>query len=160
MLVSILENDGYKVLAVEEGAGAVVAAASFKPDLALLDAGLPGIGGADVACRLRQSSDLPIMFVTAADSAAAIHDAFKLGADDYIVKPFDPGELSWRVRAVLRRSGHAVAHAWECGDLVVDEGAAPSRGLARPYARNASKLLVRCTEETTPDLAARAESER
>jgi DNA-binding response OmpR family regulator len=46
-----------------------------------------------------------------------------VGADDYILKPFDPEELSWRVRAVLRRSGHAVAQIWECGDLVVDEGA-------------------------------------
>ncbi|MFN2506600.1 MAG: response regulator transcription factor [Acidimicrobiales bacterium] len=45
-----------------------------------------------------------------------------MGADDYIVKPFDPEELSWRVRAVLRRAGIAVAQVWECGDLLVDEG--------------------------------------
>ncbi len=44
-----------------------------------------------------------------------------MGADDYILKPFDPEELSWRVRAVLRRSGHVVTQAWECGDLVLDE---------------------------------------
>ncbi|MDQ1442222.1 MAG: two-component system, OmpR family, response regulator, partial [Acidimicrobiaceae bacterium] len=48
---------------------------------------------------------------------------FKMGADDYIVKPFDPEELSWRVQAVLRRAGHPVSQIWECGDLVVDEGA-------------------------------------
>ena len=123
LLVAILEADGYKVLAVEDGSAALSAAAHFKPDVALLDVGLPGITGADVARRLRQSSDIPIIFVTAADSAEEIHGGFKMGADDYIVKPFDPEELSWRVRAVLRRSGHAVAQVWECGDLVVDERA-------------------------------------
>jgi DNA-binding response OmpR family regulator len=75
-----------------------------------------------VARRLRQEGNLPIVFVTGADSAQDVHDAFRIGADDYIVKPFDPEELSWRVRAVLRRSGVAVAQVWECGDLVVDEG--------------------------------------
>ncbi len=60
--------------------------------------------------------------MTGADSAEAIHGAFRMGADDYIVKPFDPEELSWRVRAVLRRSGHAVAQVRERGDLVFDEG--------------------------------------
>jgi DNA-binding response OmpR family regulator len=123
LLVTILEHDGYTVLGVEDGPAALAAAPGFKPDLALLDGDLPGISGADVARRLRQSSDLPIIFVTAADSAEEVRDGFKMGADDYIVKPFDPEELSWRVRAVLRRGGHAVAQVWECGDLVVDEGA-------------------------------------
>jgi DNA-binding response OmpR family regulator len=94
---------------------------SFRPDLALLDGGLPGISGAEVARQLRQAGNLPIIFVTGADAAQDIHEAFRMGADDYILKPFDPEELSWRVRAVLRRSGHAVAQRWECGDLVVDE---------------------------------------
>ena len=123
LLVAILEDDGYDVLAPEDGSAALVAAATFKPDLALLDSGLPGITGGDVARRLRQISDLPIIFVTAADSAEDIRSGFKLGADDYIVKPFDPEELSWRVRAVLRRTGHAVAEVLEAGDLMVDERA-------------------------------------
>ena len=123
LLVTILENDGYEVLDVADGPAAIDAAPRFKPDLALLDGGLPGVSGADVARRLRQSADLPIIFVTAADSAEEVRDAFKMGADDYIVKPFDPEELSWRVRAVLRRSGHAVTQVWDLGDLVVDEGA-------------------------------------
>jgi len=123
LLVAILEDDGYKVCAVADGAAALEAAATFKPDLALLDGGLPGIDGAEVARRLRQVGSLPIIFVTGADSADAIHGGFRIGADDYILKPFDPEELSWRVRAVLRRSGHPVAQVWEYGDLVVDEGA-------------------------------------
>ena len=76
LLVTILENDGYTVLAVEDGPAAFAAAPGFRPDLALLDGGLPGMSGADVARRLRQSSDLPIIFVTAADSAEEVRDGF------------------------------------------------------------------------------------
>lgn len=122
LLVAILEDDGYQVCAIGDGVAALEAVGAFQPDLALIDGGLPGMSGIDVARRLRQAGDLPIIFVTGADSAHDIHSGFKMGADDYIVKPFDPEELSWRVRAVLRRSGRAVAQVWECGDLVVDEG--------------------------------------
>ena len=81
LLVAILEDDGYEVLALSEGSAALVAAPSFKPDLALLDSGLPGITGGEVARRLRQTSDLPIIFVTGANSAEDIHSGFKVGAD-------------------------------------------------------------------------------
>lgn len=121
-LVAILEADGYKVWAVGDGDSALDAATAFEPDLALLDGALPGTDGVGVARRLRQASNLPIIFVTSADSAEEIHAGFRMGADDYILKPFDPEELSWRVRAVLRRSGHSVTQRLECGDLVVDEG--------------------------------------
>ena len=123
LLVAILEDDGYDVRALADGSAALEEADTFKPHLALLDSGLPGITGGEVARRLRQTSDLPIIFVTGAHAAEDIHAAFKLGADDYIVKPFDPEELSWRVRAVLRRAGQDVAQVSESGDLLVDEGA-------------------------------------
>ncbi len=139
LLVAIMEDDGYQVCAVADGAAALEAAASFKPDLALLDGGLPGINGVEVARRLRQTDDLPIIFVTGADSAEDIRSGFKMGADDYIVKPFDPEELSWRVRAVLRRSGHVVDQRWECGDLVVDEG-------TQSVTRAGSSIVLTATE--------------
>ena len=122
LLVAILEDDGYAVVALADGSAALVEASRLKPDLALLDSGLPGMTGGEVARRLRQTSDMPIIFVTAADSAEDIRTGFKLGADDYIIKPFDPEELSWRVRAVLRRTGHSVAQVLESGDIQVDEG--------------------------------------
>ena len=122
LLVAILEDDGCHVCAVADGPAALEAAKTFRPDLALVDTGLPGIDGTQVVRRLRQTGNLPIIFVTGADSPEDIRDGFRIGADDYIVKPFDAEELSWRVRAVLRRTGHAVAQVWECGDLVVDEG--------------------------------------
>jgi two-component system OmpR family response regulator len=139
LLVAILESDGYQVCAVADGPTALEAAATFHPDIALVDGGLPGMDGAEVARRLRASSELPIVFVTAADSADAIHGAFRVGADDYILKPFDPEELSWRVRAVLRRCGHAVVQTWACGDLVVDER-------ARSVTRAGSPVPVTATE--------------
>lgn len=139
LLVAILEDDGYKVSAMADGPTALEAAKTFQPDLALVDAGLPGMDGVEVARRLRRSGNLPIIFVTGADSADAIHSGFKMGADDYIVKPFDPEELSWRVRAVLRRSGHAVAQVLECGDVVFDEG-------ARSVTRAGSPVELTATE--------------
>src|SRR5688500_11107087 len=122
LLSAILRDDGYDVEAVADGRDALKVAANSRPDLVLLDCALPGSNGVDVARRLRQDSNLPIIFVTGADSTEDIREGFKVGADDYIVKPFDSEELSWRVRAVLRRSGRTVAQRWEFGDLVVDEG--------------------------------------
>ena len=85
LLVAILEDDGYKVCTVADGPAALEAAVTFRPDLALVDSGLPGIDGAEVARRLRQAGNLPIIFVTGADSAEDIHGGFRVGADDYIV---------------------------------------------------------------------------
>ena len=142
LLVSILEDDGYTVCAVADGPAALDAAQSFKPDLALIDGGLPGIDGAEVLRRLRLQGNLPIIFVTAADAADDIYGGFRMGADDYIVKPFDPQELSWRVRAVLRRSGRAVPERMECGDLVVDESAHSATRAGTPLALTATEFKL------------------
>lgn len=139
LLTAILRDDGYDVVGVADGAAALSSAAELRPDLALLDCALPGSNGVEVARRLRQDSNLPIIFVTGADSTEDIREGFRVGADDYIVKPFDSEELSWRVRAVLRRSGHAVAQRWEFGDLVVDEG-------ARSVTRAGAQIALTATE--------------
>ena len=117
LLTTILEDDGYRVCVVANDASVPEAALSFQPDLALVE----GSHSVDIARRLRQVGNLPIIFVTAASTAADIHSGFRMGADDYIVKPFDAEELSWRVRAALRRSGHGEAQVWECGDLILNE---------------------------------------
>ena len=121
LLVAILRADGYEVKADQGGAAALRSLGTFRPDLLLIDAGLPDIDGRSITRRIRQSSDVPIVFVTGADSPDEIRAGFRAGADDYVVKPFDPEELSWRVRAILRRSGRAVSGVFEVGDLVVDE---------------------------------------
>jgi two-component system OmpR family response regulator len=121
LLVTILRADGYEVRADHDGLAALRSLGTFHPDLLLLDAGLPGIDGRSVARRVRESSDVPIVFVTGANSSEEIHAGFRAGADDYVVKPFDPEELSWRVRAVLRRSSRAVSEVLEADDVVLDE---------------------------------------
>ena len=142
LIVAILEDDGYQVCAVADGPAAFEAVGSFRPDLALIDGGLPGTSGADVARRLSREGDLPIIFVTGADSAADIHEGFRLGADDYIVKPFDPEELSHRVRAVLRRTGRMPSQVRECGDLVVDEGGCTVVMAGQPVALTATEFKL------------------
>ena len=121
LLVTILRGDGYEVHAADEGLAALRSLGTFRPDLLLLDAGLPDVDGRSIARRIRQSSDVPIVFVTGADSPEEIRAGFRAGADDYVVKPFDPEELSWRVKAVLRRSGRPVNEMFEVADLLVDE---------------------------------------
>ena len=123
LLVDILMDDGYEVRAVADGDGALAATGSFRPNLVLLDGELPGVDGWAVARRLRQTSDLPIVFVTGSDSRDRVRAGFDAGGDDYVIKPFDPQELSSRVKAILRRSGQAVPQVWEVDGLVVDSGA-------------------------------------
>ena len=155
LLVAILRGDGYTVRAVEDGQSAIDATETFRPDLALLDGGLPGISGAELAGRLRMASDVPIIFVTGADSAEAVQRGFRVGADDYITKPFDPEELSWRVKAVLRRSGRAVRRVWECGDVVVDDSTQSVTRAGAPVALTATefkqlRVLIRNAERIVP----------
>ena len=155
LLVAILRADGYTVRAVEDGKSAIDAAESFRPDIALLDGGLPGISGAELASQLRMASDLPIIFVTGADSAEAVHRGFRVGADDYITKPFDAEELSWRVKAVLRRSGRTVQRAWQCGDLAVDDSTQSVTRAGEPVAVTATefkllRVLIRNAERIVP----------
>jgi DNA-binding response OmpR family regulator len=116
-----LRREGIAVTGFSDdpGPGPVLAAA---PDLAVLDVLLPGGDGFELARRLRTARDLPIVFLTARDTVEDRLDGFKLGADDYLVKPFALEELLARVRAVLRRTGRLGA-AIEAGDLVVDEHA-------------------------------------
>ncbi|HZP27871.1 MAG TPA: response regulator transcription factor [Acidimicrobiia bacterium] len=86
------------------GEDALVLAADRRPDLVLLDLGLPGIDGIETLGRLRAFSDVPVIVLTARDRAADKVAALDAGADDYVTKPFDADELLARVRAALRRS--------------------------------------------------------
>jgi two-component system, OmpR family, response regulator len=93
---------------------------ALAPDLAILDVLLPSGNGFELATRLRERHDLPIIFLTARDSVADRVDGLELGADDYLVKPFALEELMARVRAVLRRRG-AIPQVLEVERLLVDE---------------------------------------
>jgi two-component system alkaline phosphatase synthesis response regulator PhoP len=117
-----LEVAGYEVTAVGEGSAALASVRADKPDLLVLDLGLPGMDGLDVARELRRHSGVPIVMLTARGEESDRIVGLELGADDYLVKPFSPKELVARVRAVLRRTSGATAAAevLRASDVEVD----------------------------------------
>jgi two-component system, OmpR family, response regulator len=119
------ETEGYQVQAECDGLAIEAVADGFRPDLAILDVRLAqGPSGLSMAGLLRgNGSDLPIIFLTAADDVDDRLAGFRAGGDDYLTKPFAIAELLARVQALLRRSGRLSSDAWQVGDLVVDEGA-------------------------------------
>lgn len=103
LLREYLQQAGFRVVTASDGPGALTVARAEQPDMIVLDLGLPGLDGLDVIRKLRTSSDVPIIVVTARSEESDRIVGLELGADDYIVKPFSPKELVARVRAVLRR---------------------------------------------------------
>ena len=98
-----LDQAGFSVLEAADGHEAIDAFRRHRPDLVVLDLGLPGIDGLDVVRELRSDSDVPIVILTARSDETDRVVGLELGADDYVVKPFGPKELVARIRAVLRR---------------------------------------------------------
>jgi two-component system, OmpR family, response regulator MprA len=97
---------GYEVQLAQDGEQALELVVQAVPDAVVLDVGLPGIDGLEVCRRLRRLGNrVPILMLTARDAVADRIDGLDVGADDYMVKPFDVGELQARIRALLRRSG-------------------------------------------------------
>jgi DNA-binding response OmpR family regulator len=99
-----LEHAGFAVLTAGDGRAALRLAAVERPDLVVLDLGLPGLDGLDVARTLRRDNLVPIIMLTARGEESDKLVGLELGADDYLTKPFSPKELVARIRAVLRRS--------------------------------------------------------
>ena len=102
----ILEPDGYGVVVAADGAAALAAFVKETPDLVLLDITLPDTDGYTICRRIRESSKVPIIMVSARDSDGEKIAGFRCGADDYVTKPFSVRELLARVKAILRRTGH------------------------------------------------------
>jgi DNA-binding response OmpR family regulator len=100
-----LESAGFRVATAGDGQSALTAFRHEKPALVVLDLGLPGLDGLDVARALRKESEVPIIMLTARVDETDRLIGLELGADDYVTKPFSPRELAARVRAVLRRAG-------------------------------------------------------
>jgi len=117
-----LRHAGYEVVTAGDGAKALELARARRPDLVVLDLGLPGLDGLDVARTLRRESDVPIIILTARVEESDRLLGLELGADDYITKPFSPRELVARVKAVLRRTDTASASGdvVRVGDLTLD----------------------------------------
>ena len=119
-----LRHAGYAVIVASNGAEALQRVGAARPDLVVLDLGLPAVDGLEVARTIRAGSSLPIIMVTARVTEADRLTGLDTGADDYLTKPFSPRELVARVRAVLRRSQPNPAAgrvaSLKLGDLVLD----------------------------------------
>jgi DNA-binding response OmpR family regulator len=117
-----LEHAGFRVIAANDGTSALESARRDRPDLVVLDLGLPGRDGLDVTKALRAEGSIPIVMVTARDDELDKLLGLELGADDYLTKPFSPRELVARVKAVLRRTDRPVeaSDVIRVGELTLD----------------------------------------
>jgi DNA-binding response OmpR family regulator len=121
-----LRRDGFRVVKAATGEDGLAAVTNHRPRLVVLDVGLPDIDGLEVCRRLRQSSAIPVIFLTARDTEIDRVLGLELGADDYVTKPFSPPELVARVKAVLRRSDGSTnaqpADMIQAGGVTIDLG--------------------------------------
>jgi DNA-binding response OmpR family regulator len=121
-----LKNAGYDVRAVTTGSAALTQVASEQPALIILDLMLPDLDGIEICRRIRKTSDVPILMLTARDEDVDKIIGLEVGADDYLTKPFNPGELVARVKSILRRANperRELESAYlEHGDLSIDAG--------------------------------------
>jgi DNA-binding response OmpR family regulator len=142
-----LELAGHQVALADNGEDALAWIARHEPDLVVLDLMLPGIDGLEVCRRLRRTSSVPVVMLTALGEEENRIAGLQLGADDYVTKPFSPRELALRVTSVLRRSGAVVppvAKVLTDGDLRVDVAAraATLRGAELALTTREFDLLV------------------
>ena len=129
MVGIVLENAGYQSVFCADGAEAVSIFDQEKPDLVLLDVMLPGEDGVSVCKKIRVESGAPIIMLTARGETEDVVQGLEAGADDYIVKPFQPNELIARVKARLRPVAESGANVISIGPLVLDiEGHEVKRG--------------------------------
>lgn len=122
IMQAYLEREGMTALHAPDGLSALALHAQRPPDLVLLDIALPALDGWQVLAELRRRGNTPVIMLTARDQDIDKLLALRVGADDYVVKPFNPAEVTARVQAVLRRSGAAAAppQALRCGPLRID----------------------------------------
>lgn len=123
VVVFAMEKAGHKAVTAKDGEAALSQFGVYHPDLIILDVGLPGIDGLEVCRRIRRSSDVPILFLSARDEEIDRILGLEIGGDDYVTKPFSPRELSARVSNILRREHKTPKQNDSClthGRLVVN----------------------------------------
>lgn len=119
LVSSALRIAGFESMTADDGSRALAAVATHRPDLLILDVGMPRLDGFAVLQRVRQTSDVPVIFLTGRAEEVDRVVGLELGADDYVLKPYSLRELVARVRARLRRPGTTAAPAAE-GGVVLD----------------------------------------
>lgn len=140
-----LETDGFAVEVRADGASALLAVGTVRPDLVILDVGLPDIDGFELLRAIRRTSDLPVVMLTARDEELDRVLGLELGADDYVPKPFSARELSARVRSVLRRTAKGAAGGTSSASAGAPDAGAGSAAVAVSPAANASAVASPAT---------------
>src|SRR6187551_2315171 len=120
MIGIVLRTEGFETAFCADGAKAVDTWRSERPDLVLLDLMLPGMDGIEICTRIRNESGVPIIMLTARTDTADVVRGLEVGADDYMVKPFNPKELVARIRTRLRPVPQTTSEQLRVGDLTVD----------------------------------------
>jgi two-component system, OmpR family, alkaline phosphatase synthesis response regulator PhoP len=120
IVTDYLQHAGFSVITAADGVSTLALVRERRPDLVVLDLGLPRLDGMEVARRLRAETDIPIIMLTARVDESDRLKGLDVGADDYVTKPFSPRELVARVRAVLRRVEPAGQDILQRRDLVID----------------------------------------
>ncbi|GAA3630272.1 two-component system response regulator MtrA [Microbacterium awajiense] len=123
MIGIVLRTEGFEPVFCADGAKAVDIWRSERPELVLLDLMLPGMDGIEICTRIRAESGIPIIMLTARTDTADVVRGLESGADDYIVKPFNPKELVARIRTRLRPTSQPAGELLRIGDLTVDVAA-------------------------------------
>lgn len=141
LLVRFLEVEGFAVEEAADGHQALELAARSRPDLVVLDITLPAVDGLDVLSSLRRRGETPVILLSGRAAEADRLLGLRLGADDYVVKPFSPPELAARIRSVLRRSAPAgSSQQLEFGELAIDLAAREVRVGDRPVDTTAKEF--------------------
>lgn len=122
LISNSLEDFGYEVVSVENGEDAIKKFETEKVDIIVSDIMMPKMDGFELAKTIRLTNkNIPILFITAKDDLGSKQRGFNLGADDYLVKPFEPEELTLRVKALLRRAKIAETKILKIGNFVMNE---------------------------------------
>jgi two-component system KDP operon response regulator KdpE len=155
LLTFTLEGGGYRVITSEKGGEALIQAAQHRPDIIVLDLGLPDLKGLEVLKQLREWTQVPVIVLTAIDTESDKVAALDSGADDYVTKPFNAAELLARMRVALRHTQKEEAPVYHNGPLVIDLTSrrvslagkdvsltATEYSLLRLFVRHAGKVLT------------------
>ncbi|MFL3011738.1 MAG: response regulator [Acidimicrobiales bacterium] len=140
-----LQEEGWEVEETSNGEDALASFSRQPCDVVLIDIMLPGIDGFEVCRKIRRLGDVPIVMVTARSDSHDVVAGLEAGADDYLRKPFDPKELSARVRALLRRSktiGTTTNFLFDQLEIIADEGMVRVNGKEVHLTRTEFKLLI------------------
>lgn len=148
-LALLLENEGYQALPLQHFTDVPGEVLREKPELILLDLGLPGLDGFSLCAQIRKSTGTPIIFVTSRDSAMDEIRGLSLGADDYIAKPYSIPVLLARVKTVLRRGG-GESDRLEAKGLVLQlsRGSVSYQGREAELSRNELRILAKLMQNT------------